>query len=396
MKKTLNLVVSLVVVAMIFSSCASNKAVSKDVAQQPQQVTETIQQAPQKVEQQVPQEIKKEDSYTVSNFIKELKELIKKYEVQTETYTISGLVGTPLDYSDKANWMKQEEKITHKVDLVYIFPTVSEESPDGSGISEYTEDYKKAAQTAYNTSVSAFEGYTNVFAPYYRQITFDKAVQCKTQEEYENFAKETVVRTDVYTALDYYFKNLNNGRPFIFAGHSQGSMIVRLILSDYMKAHPEYLKQMVAAYVIGFSITKDWLKENPQVKFAQGETDTNVIISYNTEGPDVTLPNFVVAEGAVSINPINWKLDETLATVEENKGSLDRTTVTVVKGIADAKVDTQRGVVVCTTQTNYITGDLADFFGPKSFHFYDYPFYYENIKENGKKRIDAFLKHKAK
>ena len=35
-----------------------------------------------------------------------------------------------------------------------------------------------------------------------------------------------------------------------------------------MKKHPEYLKRMVAAYVIGFSVTKDFLKRNPHLKFA--------------------------------------------------------------------------------------------------------------------------------
>ena len=28
---------------------------------------------------------------------------------------------------------------------------------------------------------------------------------------------------DITAALDYYFKNFNNGRPFIIAGHSQGA-----------------------------------------------------------------------------------------------------------------------------------------------------------------------------
>jgi len=367
--KMLNLAVSVVAVAMMFSSCASNKAVSNDVVQQSQE----------------------------------------------QAYQITNLVGTPLDYSDKTNWMAQEQNPTHEADLVYIYPTVSTKSPDGNGISGYDENYKNAAQCAFKVSGSVFTSYTNVYAPYYRQVSLDKAMQCKTQDEYKNFAKETVVRTDVYAALDYYFKNLNNGRPFIFAGHSQGSAIIQIILADYMKAHPEYLKQMIAAYVIGFSITKDYLKENPQVKFAQGETDTNVIVSYNTEGPDAKLPNFVVAEGSVSINPINWKLDETLATVDQNKGSIvtkmdfnrllnpteedlsNNNLSKIENGYGDAKVELKRGSVICTTEKNYVASTPENsFFGDKSLHMYDYSLYAGNLKENGKKRIDAFLGHEAK
>ena len=35
---------------------------------------------------------------------------------------------------------------------------------------------------------------------------------------------------DITAALDYYFENYNGGRPFIIAGHSQGSAMVLLLL----------------------------------------------------------------------------------------------------------------------------------------------------------------------
>ncbi|MBQ4402434.1 MAG: DUF3089 domain-containing protein [Synergistaceae bacterium] len=38
-------------------------------------------------------------------------------------------------------------------------------------------------------------------------------------------------------ALDYYFENCNNGRPFIIAVHSQGSMIALLVLKKYFREH---------------------------------------------------------------------------------------------------------------------------------------------------------------
>lgn len=53
------------------------------------------------------------------------------------------------------------------------------------------------------------------------------------------------------------------------------------------------------------------------MKFAQGAEDTGVIISYNTEGVgNKNKYNCVVKEGAVSINPVNWKLDDTYAAEE--------------------------------------------------------------------------------
>ena len=76
------------------------------------------------------------------------------------------------------------------------------------------------------------------------------------------------------------------------------------VLSEYVKAHPEYLKRMIAAYVVGYSITEDYLKANPHLKFAERANDTGVIVSYNTEGPG-NGNNIVVLPGAISINHIN-------------------------------------------------------------------------------------------
>ena len=71
-------------------------------------------------------------------------------------------------------------------------------------------------------------------------------------------------------------------------------------------------ERMVAAYVLGYSITKEDLAENPHLKFAQGPDDTGVIVSWNIEGPgNKNEANIVVIDGAISINPLNWKRDDT-------------------------------------------------------------------------------------
>ena len=159
------------------------------------------------------------------------------------------------------------------------------------------------------------------------------------------------------------------------------------------KQHPEYLERMVAAYVIGFSVTEEYLANNPHLKFATGADDTGVIISYNTEGPENSdSNNCVVKEGAISINPINWKLDDTYAAIEENLGSKDEEGNSI-PALADAKVDTKRGVVICTTfkNTPETKEMIAEFFGEESFHLYDYSFYHDNLRKNVSDRIEAFL-----
>jgi hypothetical protein len=207
-------------------------------------------------------------------------------------------------------------------------------------------------------------------------------------------AFSTIPYADVTAALDYYFENYNNGRPFIIAGHSQGSGIVSLVLKDYFKKHTDYYERMIAAYVIGFSITKDYLEENPHLKFTNGECDTGVIISWNTEGPknvEQNVNNVVILPNAISINPLNWKLDETYAPASKNLGSRilnEKTVEYEIKDVgADAKLVLSRGSILTNAHFEPVGGDA---FGPQSYHNGDYALYYNNIKENVAKRIESY------
>ena len=59
----------------------------------------------------------------------------------------------------------------------------------------------------------------------------------------------------------------------------------------------------------------------------------------------------------------------------------------------DAKIDLERGVVVCETADSavYAIPEAAHaLFGPESYHGYDYGLYYMNLRENAKVRIEAF------
>ena len=310
-----------------------------------------------------------------------------------ESNAITGLVGTPSDYAEKDNWMAIPE-ITHEVDTFYLYPTCYMDDSEGAKpICDIdNEAVRTQAQSIYENQATVFEESTNVFAPYYRQSNIYH-ITGMNNKEVDDFQKNEQ-RTDVYAALDYYFEHYNNGRPFIIAGHSQGSIMARMILGEYMEAHPEYYERMVAAYVIGYSITTDWLKEHPYLKFAEGADDTGVIVSWNTEGPgNKELHNFVVEDGAISINPINWKRDDTYASAEENLGSRilnkDTGSFEIKKKFADAQLNTERGVVVCTTDKVEYT-PMTQLFGTESLHNNDYALYYENLRENIKTRIENF------
>ena len=303
-----------------------------------------------------------------------------------------------IDYSLYDSWLQIPE-ITKDVDAFYIYSTAYIESSFEEGAPDYASidnnEMIEGATLEYITNASVFEESCNVFVPWYRQAGMRYAGEISNQYGSLDPALAGLSYTDMKAALDYYFECCNNGRPFIIAGHSQGSAMVRYVLKNYFKEHPDYYQLMVAAYAIGYSITSDDLATNPHMLFATGETDAGVIISWNTEGPqniEENAHNVVVLPGAISINPLNWKLDETYASAIENLGSLKFNEQTSEYEIMDLGVDAQinlaRGVIV--TNTTAPVTNMPDFFGPASFHEDDYTFFYNNIKDNVAKRVATY------
>ena len=96
-------------------------------------------------------------------------------------------------------------------------------------------------------------------------------------------------------------------------------------------------RKMIAARVVGCSISPDYRHRNPHLKFATGPDDTGVIASWHTEAPAA----------------------EATATAGQNLGSLELTppyglphlakngNVTRVMNLADVRVDRVRGVPMC-------------------------------------------------
>lgn len=300
---------------------------------------------------------------------------------------------TPTDYSDPAHWymLPEAEKA---VDTFFIYPTLYDEEDGNDYAALDEEQVLSKIDGMYEGQASVFADSTNVFIPFYRQANMNIEAEAGEAGDMTTCLM-SYPRTDIFAALDYYFENYNDGRPFIIAGHSQGAALTKIALKEYFKDHPDYYERMVAAYVIGFSVTEKELSENPHLKFAEGADDVGVIVSWNTEGEgNKDAYNLVVQKGGISINPLNWKRDETPAGAEENLGSYlqndDTGEYEICDVGADATVDTERGVVISHADYDYI--GLTDIFGPASYHNGDYSLFYENLKENVALRTEKALK----
>jgi hypothetical protein len=313
--------------------------------------------------------------------------------------------GAP-NYASSSNWLAIPQTITKEVDVFYLSDTTySKATPSSPDIGPIDDpEMQQGAKAKFTTTAAAFETVGNIYAPYNRQV--DSQYKSTLPIPQQLSLEAGIPTSDAVSAFDYYIKNMNDGRPFILAGHSQGSNLIANILSGYMKQHPDLYERMIAAYVIGFSITGDYLTQNPQLKFATGPEDTGVIISYNTEAPMMQVTNPVTMPGGIAINPITWTTSEIPASAEQNLGGIEVNQQTgeavvdnsgnpmKVQHYADAQVNVQRGVVICSTAdpNQLAPGNPAVAAG--IYHPYDYPFYFFDIRANAENRVARYLQKK--
>ena len=128
------------------------------------------------------------------------------------------------DYSQKTSWYKISE-ITKDVDTFYIYSTMYFGANEGDPDYATLDNAEMMAGINFEHAIksSVFEESTNLFIPLYRQSSMKYAAEVFLKDGIIEAALTGIPYDDITAALDYYFENYNNGRPFIIAGHSQGS-----------------------------------------------------------------------------------------------------------------------------------------------------------------------------
>ena len=298
-----------------------------------------------------------------------------------------------LHYDDESNWLYDGVGDDKAVDVFMVAPTVDVKSTANS---EINEDYKKRFRNAMNQQQALYADTAKLYAPYYRQASI-KAYEYdeKTHEEIMGNAY-----MDVSAAFRYYLKYKNNGRPVILAGFSQGADMCYRILEEYYggdSSEAQALRDnLVAVYAIGWSLTQDMVDKYPQIKPAQGESDTGVVVSYDCE--DGTVTDTIVTPGgtkAISINPLNWRCDSTKAAKSLNKGTVTQDITGAITsctpGQYGAYIDPDRGTLIVTDIDTEKYPPVLSIFPEGALHLYDNFLFFVNLQDNIKTRTNAYL-----
>ncbi|MBD5549197.1 MAG: DUF3089 domain-containing protein [Lachnospiraceae bacterium] len=295
------------------------------------------------------------------------------------------------DYSDNSNWVYFETDTTDKsADVFFVCPTVYFGSDDSYNMELTDEDTKANFLGATNMEKEIYDRDSRFFAPYYRQVGLNVySMEICDREQYLEIAFD-----DVKNAFEYYYENCNDGRPIVLVGFSQGAdMCIRLMKECFTDEKRQ--NQLIACYAIGWSITEEETREYPQLKFAEGESDTGVIISFNSEAENID-DSLTVPKGTktLAINPLNWKTDSTIADKSLNLGACftdyDGNITKEINNLTGAYIDDVRGTLKVTdvTPEEYPAG--LDIFEDGIYHLYDYQFFYRNLQKNVQTRIAAY------
>lgn len=320
-----------------------------------------------------------------------------KYLAYKNQYQFKSKDGLP-DYSDLQYWAAhpwkwdpsdsipaplRNEQRDSTADVFFLHPTMyTDKMPAGKMNADIDDDYLNA-KTDYSTilyQASAFNQHARVFAPRYREAHIDAY---KFKDSVASMKAFNLAYEDVKTAFEYYLKNFNKGQPIIIASHSQGSTHALRLLKEYFENKP-LQKQMVAAYLVGMTLPKEYFST---LKICEDSLQTGCFCGWRTLKKGY-LPPYIKNEKVNSyiINPLTWKTGSDYASRNMNKGSILYKFNKIYKGTTDAQI---AGGVLWVKRPKFPWSFL---FFSRNYHAGDINLYYLNLKENIEQRIASYYK----
>jgi len=132
------------------------------------------------------------------------------------------------------------------LDCFYVYPTVSRDPWMNSDLKPSEEIGTAAVQFA------RFAGVCRTFAPLYRQMTLGAIAAYSAGADIGGAA--ALAYRDVAAAWRNYLATRNNGRPFVLIGHSQGSLMLQMLIAREIETNPAVAARMKLAIIPGYNV----------------------------------------------------------------------------------------------------------------------------------------------
>lgn len=302
-----------------------------------------------------------------------------------------------------------ESQATAAADVFFIHPTTAATARDCWNVRVDDPAAVRDLDDILGFCASAFNAAAKVYAPRYREVNISVFFNDKTNLTIQ--AVDFAYR-DVERAFLHYVKVYNQGRPFILAAHSQGSMHGSRLLQEHIIGTP-LMDRLVAAYIIGGPTPA----KIPGIQPARSATDTGVLIGWNTytkEGDPAIFTNGLngwlngsytrmAGRPLVQVNPLSWELNGPAVPASRNPGSLPAMEGTtgmpsLVPAVCGADASGKVLIINKPEAPGFTMPEADDTpvlntkYG--DYHNYDYQLFYESIRKNALDRVNAFIARK--
>jgi hypothetical protein len=133
------------------------------------------------------------------------------------------------------------------IDCFYVYPTVSTDKAMNSDL-----NVDRSETLATESQFARFASVCRPFAPIYRQMTLSAVAAYSAGADISQAA--AIAYRDVAAAWDNYIRTRNQGRPFVLVGHSQGSLMLQMLIARRIENNPALAARMKLAIIPGFDV----------------------------------------------------------------------------------------------------------------------------------------------
>ncbi len=161
------------------------------------------------------------------------------------------------------------------IDCFYVYPTVSDQKTANADL---TIDPTERSIALYQAA--RFSGECRVFAPMYRQLTIS-AINGEVTG-----AESALAYGGVLAAWRTYLQRYNHGRGVVLIGHSQGSFLLRQLITTQIDPTPTARHLLVSALLLGGNVTvrkgSDVGGDFKHIRACHAASQTGCVIAYST------------------------------------------------------------------------------------------------------------------
>ncbi len=286
------------------------------------------------------------------------------------------------DQADLSPFSLQENQKDAEIDVFFLYPTIYTGSKkyqtNWNAPIDYAPFNKAVDDAPIKFQASIFNNTGKIYAPRYRQAH----IKCYYLQNDPESCKKAfdLAYEDVKNAFEYYLKNYNRGRPIMIVGHSQGTTHGMRLVKEFFDGTP-LQKQLVAAYLVGIPIPKNYFKS---INLCENADEIGCFCAWRTWKKGFENIKVPLGQNIAVVNPLNWKTDETYAPASLNLGGV----------VGDFKlhpnfVDAQNHNGILWASKPYFKGSI--FFVRKNYHIGDFNLFYMNVRENAANRNKHFM-----